>query len=210
MIKDGRASPTRPASPDYPDRQQQHSHQQQQPWSMEAGGTRLGQRPPFVHASTSYYHLDTHAGSSNASSSSSPAPVVPTIVVIPYTDSDIDDEPRRSFAFPPHPLGTEGEKHGASDPTITPNGYGRLGRHETQDNHHHRHPPRLYTHRRVPSGLAETLSARWRSKWACWRDGGGGGGEGGLGRALMLGWVGTTLAFLLATALWRGQLFRGE
>lgn len=155
MIKDGRASPTRPASPDYPDRHQQHP----------TGSTRAGQRPPFVHASTANYLADTHVGPSNAASSSSQAPVVPSIVVIPYTDSDVEDEPRRSFAFPPHSRDIEGEKHGAAEPAATANGYERLGRHEHYDNHH-RHPPRLYMHRRVPSGLAETLSARWRSKWA--------------------------------------------
>ena len=36
-----------------------------------------------------------------------------------------------------------------------------------------------------------------------------GGGEGGLGRALILGWIVTTAMFILATAFWRGRLFSG-
>lgn len=36
------------------------------------------------------------------------------------------------------------------------------------------------------------------------------GKEGGMGMALMLGWVITTVGFLVATAFWRGELFGGE
>jgi hypothetical protein len=35
------------------------------------------------------------------------------------------------------------------------------------------------------------------------------GKEGGLGRALILGWIATTLGFVIATAFWRGELFSG-
>jgi hypothetical protein len=34
--------------------------------------------------------------------------------------------------------------------------------------------------------------------------------EGALGRALMIGWVLTTVGFLLACAFWKGELFTGE
>lgn len=36
------------------------------------------------------------------------------------------------------------------------------------------------------------------------------GKEGGIGRALMLGWVLTTLGFITATAFWKGELFGGK
>lgn len=36
------------------------------------------------------------------------------------------------------------------------------------------------------------------------------GKEGGMGMALMLGWVVTTVGFVLATAFWRGELFGGK
>jgi hypothetical protein len=36
------------------------------------------------------------------------------------------------------------------------------------------------------------------------------GKEGGMGRALVLGWVITTLGFVIATAFWKGELFGGE
>ena len=66
----------------------------------------------------------------------------------------------------------------------------------------------LYDQRRVPSALAEIMShARSRSSGLRSRLGGG---EGGLGRALILGWIVTTAMFLLATAFWRGQLFSGR
>jgi hypothetical protein len=36
------------------------------------------------------------------------------------------------------------------------------------------------------------------------------GKEGGMGRALVIGWVITTLGFVIATAFWKGELFGGE
>lgn len=66
----------------------------------------------------------------------------------------------------------------------------------------------IYDQRRVPSALGDVVaatrsrSAEWRG-WVCPK-------EGGLGRALILGWVITTGMFLLATAFWRGQLFSGN
>ena len=67
----------------------------------------------------------------------------------------------------------------------------------------------LYGQRRIPCNLEEEVVSPTRSRsidWRSWIRP----KEGGLGRALILGWVFTTGLFLLATAFWRGQLFSGE
>ncbi|RXK37892.1 hypothetical protein M231_04891 [Tremella mesenterica] len=95
---------------------------------------------------------------------------------------------------------------------------------ESSSNHTVPHEPqsnRLYHQRRAPADLERQVRGRWRTGWGEWgereREGGGIGDrwrnwrcadrEGGLGRALMLGWVGTTLGFLLAAGIWKGELF---
>lgn len=73
----------------------------------------------------------------------------------------------------------------------------------------HGHGRGIYTHRRSPSFLdnavatSRSVSAEWKNKLL-------GGKEAGIGRWLMIGWVMTTVGFLLATAFWKGELFSGE
>lgn len=67
----------------------------------------------------------------------------------------------------------------------------------------------VYGYRRVPSRLDDVVGvsrSRGRGWWPRWREREGG----GLGRWLVLGWVGTTLGFLGATAFWKGELFAGR
>lgn len=167
-------------------------------------------RPPFVHSSTSYNeHHQSRSQSPRAMNqvalhhmSTPSTSSLPAYDSAPYTD------------FP----NEKADLHQSSGDSSSSWTNSSSDRSHGDDRTHHSHhvlyqqqdrPTRgIYGHRRTPSAMDDAISAgRSRANdlkaKICGREGSG------LGRALILGWVITTVMFVGATAFWKGELFTG-
>lgn len=143
-------------------------------------------RPPFVHSTTNYH----------ASSSTSSLPLVSSSSHAPYRDNDHVPSTKEEYpsshssggnpstnpyaqSFPPRTNGNSSRRQNAAG---GPGGHSRQSSFGAWDS--------------VSCRLLE-LKCKLCSK------------EGAIGRGLMIGWVLTTVGFLLACAFWKGELFTG-
>lgn len=179
-------------------------------------------RPAFVHASTSFgpMHQQPHMQYPEAPQQSRSA--IPSRTSTPHQASyypSEKDSPPPEYDNPYAPHLSQGS--GVSSPIWTrtdpfaPHALHHHHLHQPHQPHQHAGPSQSRyqpdsrrgssTDRRAVAALADSDSSVLqcvKSKLM--------GKEGGMGRALMLGWVGTTLGFLIATAFWRGELFSGK
>ncbi|WVQ81420.1 hypothetical protein IAT38_003544 [Cryptococcus sp. DSM 104549] len=194
-------------------------------------------RPAFVHASTSFGAAGRLPPSVNASASASLSggSVAGTRVASregtpantisrgsgkgsssSYTDEAEEEYPpskeagSSAFYPPDHSHGhahANGRSH-AHLAYLQPGGYSPYTPYVQQND-----PSRgLYAHRRAPLAFGEGGADAERGagaggKW-CGASGGCGREGGGLGRAMVAGWVITTLGFLMAIGFWKGELFQ--
>ena len=154
-------------------------------------------RPAFIHTSTNYHSQSSLNTSASASASTSSLPLQQaTTPATSYQTQHQGQGPYRD-----HPLTTK-EEYPNSDPTTNPYAQAFPARTHTPTSRRHAPP----THSRQSSfGAWESVCCRLadaRRRMCC--------KEGALGRALMIGWVMTTVGFLLACAFWKGELFTGK
>lgn len=144
-------------------------------------------RPPFVHSSTNY-----HTSTASGSTSSLPLPPLPSTP----TKSVNAQAPYRD-----HPLTTK-EEYPNADPADNP--YAQVfpphrspSRRQSTPHPHHVRQSSFNAWDSLRCRLMD-IKCKMCSK------------EGALGRGLMIGWVLTTVGFLLACAFWKGELFTGQ
>lgn len=164
------------------------------------------QRPAFVHTTTNYHSQQSLNASASAGASTSSLPLqqsTPATYNVQGLGQGAGAGAGTGAGAGPYRdhIPTTKEEYPNSDPTTNP--YAQA------------FPPRAHTpsrrhvtsaHSRQSSfGAWESVCCRLadvRRRMCC--------KEGALGRALMIGWVLTTVGFLLACAFWKGELFTGE
>ncbi|ORY24758.1 hypothetical protein BCR39DRAFT_545802 [Naematelia encephala] len=154
--------------------------------SISRSQTPVEHRPPFHHASTSYATSDNQHSHSQYHT--------------PYSTSFSQYGDTESTHYPPEksiPLDTSHLSHSQPPVIVTLPPLSTYSSNPCQLND----PSRgIYGgNRRIPISF-EQVRNRVGSKFG-WTQ------EAGLGKWLILGWIGTTVGFLIATAFWRGQLF---
>lgn len=144
----------------------------------------MSARPPFVHMSTSY--ADHHSSSSSSSSSQIPNN---------HSYASHAPPPYRDYDYPPEKVELDAD---VDAPRSTRQQYD-----PSRGSYNARRPPISLETTGGPGGRRPSWRDRFERTEECQQTG-------RLGKALILGWVITTLGFVAATAFYKGELFSGE